>query len=73
MEERDLNLITGLLPSNPELRSLMKEHQELERKIDDLDRKAFLSEDEKVEKKRLQKLKLRGRDRIEEIIKPHRN
>jgi len=29
--------------------------------------------DEKVEKKRLQKLKLRGRDRIEEIIKPHRN
>ncbi len=73
MEERDLNLITGLLPSNPELQSLMKEHQELERKIDDLDRKAFLSEDEKVEKKRLQKLKLRGRDRIEEIIKPHRN
>ena len=73
MEERDLNLITGLLPSNPELQSLMKGHQELERKIDDLDRKAFLSEDEKVEKKRLQKLKLRGRDRIEEIIKPHRN
>jgi len=73
MEERDLNLISGLLPSNPELQSLMKEHQELERKIDDLDRKAFLSEDEKVEKKRLQKLKLRGRDRIEEIIKPHRN
>ena len=56
MEERDLNLISGLLPSNPELQSLMKEHQELERKIDDLDRKAFLSEDEKVEKKRLQSL-----------------
>ncbi|MFN7954644.1 MAG: YdcH family protein [bacterium] len=73
MEQRDLDLINGLLPTNPELVSLMKEHEELERKINDLERKPFLTEDEKVEKKRLQKLKLRGRDRIEEILEPHRN
>ncbi len=73
MEQRDLELINGLLPTNPELVSLMKEHEELERKINDLERKPFLTEDEKVEKKRLQKLKLRGRDRIEEILEPHRN
>ncbi len=73
MEQRDLELINGLLSTNPELGSLMKEHEELERKINDLERKPFLTEDEKVEKKRLQKLKLRGRDRIEEILAPHRN
>ncbi len=73
MEMTDLELINGLMSSNPELQGLMKEHQELERKLENLNKKAFLTAEDQAEKKRLQKLKLRGRDRIEEILAAHRH
>ena len=73
MEMTDLELINGLMSSNQELQGLMKEHQELELKLENLNKKAFLTAEDQAEKKRLQKLKLRGRDRIEEILAAHRH
>jgi hypothetical protein len=44
----------------------------LERKLAEFQHKHHLSPDEEVEKKRLQKLKLLGKDKIMEIIGRHR-
>ena len=72
MEARDLELIERLVNENEELRLLMEEHQELERRLEAFQEKRFLSPDEDMEKKRLQKLKLAGRDRIEGILSRYR-
>lgn len=43
---------------------LRKEHQELEQRLAQLDRRSFLQPAEEVERKRLQKLKLSKKDRM---------
>ncbi len=72
MEKRDLEIIKRLVEENDELRALMEEHRELERVLDTMQEKRFLSAEEEVKKKNIQKLKLAGRDRIEEILSKYR-
>jgi uncharacterized protein YdcH (DUF465 family) len=72
MEPPDLELIQRLVPRHPELKSLMEEHQRLERKLEGLQARRYLTPSEEIEKKRIQKLKLAGRDRIEEILSKYR-
>ena len=72
MEKKDEELIRTLLTSEPELRERYEEHQSLEAQLDRLQSRSFLSPEEEFEKKRLQKLKLAGMDRIMEILARHR-
>lgn len=72
MEQRDLSLIEELVAENPELAKLWKEHIELEAQLRSLDERVYLTPEEQVERKRLQKIKLAGRDRIEAILAEHR-
>lgn len=72
MEKKDLELIERLLPENEELRRLMEEHVQFERKLEELAAKRYLTPSEELEKKRIQKLKLAGRDRIEAILSRYR-
>ena len=72
MEERDLDLIRELAPANAELDQLWREHLDLEAQIQQLDQRRYLTPEEQVERKRLQKIKLAGRDRIEIILASHR-
>jgi uncharacterized protein len=72
MEKRDLELIQKVIPIDPELKRCMEEHEELERKLDEFNRRLYLSPDEEIERKRLQKKKLAGRDRIESILAKYR-
>lgn len=58
-----------LLATNEEYRRLHEEHVELDRKIKVLSDKMALSESEQVEEVRLKKLKLAGRDRMEQIAR----
>jgi hypothetical protein len=46
---------------------LKREHGELEARLDDLKRRVYLSAQEEIEKKTLQKLKLAKKDRIAEL------
>jgi hypothetical protein len=50
----------------------MEEHQALERDLEKYLAKRYLTPSEEVEKKRIQKLKLAGRDRMEEILADYR-
>jgi hypothetical protein len=72
MDKQDLQLIEQLLPENEELASLWREHRELETQLDALGQRVYLSPAEQAEAKRLKKVKLAGRDRIEEILAAHR-
>ena len=72
MEDRDIALIQELLARHEELARLWAEHQELEGKLNELAKLIYRTPEEDLERKRLQKLKLAGRDRIEQILRDHR-
>ena len=73
MEEKDELLIRSLLEREPELRRYYEEHVDLERQLDVFHQKHYLTPDEEIEKKRLQKLKLAGKDRIMAILSRYRS
>ena len=72
MDEKDEALIRSLLEREPELRRYYEEHVELERRLGTFQQKLYLTPEEEVEKKRLQKLKLAGKDKIMEILSRYR-
>jgi hypothetical protein len=72
MEKRDEELIDRLIPENEELGRLVKEHKEFESQLEELKKRLYLSDEENREKRRLQKVKLAGRDRIEQILREYR-
>ena len=72
MEEKDEQLIRSLLEREPELRRYYEEHVDLERQLETFHQKLYLTPEEEVEKKRLQKLKLAGKDKIMEILSRYR-
>ena len=72
MEENDLVLIRRLIPKNKELKVLWDEHMDYETKLDQLNKRRYLSTEEEMRRKELQKLKLKGKDRIAEILRGYR-
>lgn len=72
MEPKDLELIQELLHQDEELKRLMEEHEAFERQLERFAAKRYLTPTEEMEKKRIQKLKLAGKDRIERILATHR-
>jgi SOS response regulatory protein OraA/RecX len=72
MELADRLLVERFMPNNDELRKLMKNHQHYEGAIDDLARRSWLSDHDRGELRVLKKRKLRGRDRIEQILRGYR-
>ena len=72
MEAKEEALIHSLVDTDPELRRHYEEHVELKKRLEDLRQKPFLTEEEEIEQKRIQKQKLAGKDRIMEILARHR-
>jgi uncharacterized protein YdcH (DUF465 family) len=72
MEERDLALIRTWVDQDQELKQRMDEHEDFERRLEEFNRRPYLTAEETLERKRLQKLKLAGRDRIEQILAKYR-
>ena len=72
MEKRDEDLIQSLVDRDPELKRFYQEHLDLERQLAGLLHKGVLTPEEDLEKKRIQKVKLAGKDRIMGILARHR-
>ncbi|MBM4283796.1 MAG: DUF465 domain-containing protein [Deltaproteobacteria bacterium] len=72
MEERDLELISRWVDRDPDLKRYLEEHADFERRLEEFNRRPYLTADETLERRRLQKLKLAGRDRIEQILANYR-
>ncbi len=72
MENREEALIRSLMETDSELRLHYQEHIELKRRSEELKHQHFLTEEEEVELKRIQKQKLAGKDKIMEILSRYR-
>jgi hypothetical protein len=72
MEPRDLELINQWRDRDPELRQYLDQHADYERRLEEFNRRPYLTAEETLERRRLQKLKLAGRDKIEQILARYR-
>lgn len=72
MESKDEQLILSLVDRDPDLKRFYDEHVQLEKQLANFNHKGFLNQDEEVERKRLQKVKLAGKDRMMEILNKYR-
>jgi hypothetical protein len=72
MEEKDRRLIEKHIGQDDELKKYVLQHQQFEKQLDELGTKHFLSVEEELRQKKLKKLKLAGRDKIESILKKYR-
>ncbi|MBP1722208.1 MAG: hypothetical protein H6Q45_820 [Deltaproteobacteria bacterium] len=73
MEEKDRILIDKHIGRDEELKRYVLEHQLFEKQLEELEGKHFLTADEELRQKRIKKLKLAGRDKIESILKKYRD
>jgi uncharacterized protein YdcH (DUF465 family) len=72
METDENALIEHLKQTNPEFRQLAEEHLQYERQLEEFNKLRYLSSEQELEKKRVQKIKLRGKDRMVEILKEYK-
>lgn len=73
MEKKDEELVKTLVDRDEELKRYYDEHVELERQLNEYNRRLYLTPEQDFEKKELQKRKLQGKDRIMEILQKHRS
>jgi hypothetical protein len=72
MEQRDLELIQKHIITDHQLRKLYEEHLDLENRLEAINQMAYLTPEEELKKKNLKKVKLKGRDEIERILRKYR-
>jgi uncharacterized protein YdcH (DUF465 family) len=68
MEKKDLELIELCKDREPELNKLWQEHLEFEEQLEVFNRRVYLTPSEEVERKLIQKKKLKGKDEMEKIL-----
>ncbi|PLX74592.1 MAG: DUF465 domain-containing protein [Desulfuromonas sp.] len=68
MQEKDMDLVEQLVNENPRFRKLFEEHQIFEKELVQFDDRPHLSPEEELERKKVQKLKLAGKDEMERIL-----
>jgi uncharacterized protein YdcH (DUF465 family) len=68
----DAALIERTKGDNEEFRHLLEEHEQYERELATYNNLRFLSSEQEMERKRLQKLKLQGKDRMLAILRQYR-
>lgn len=61
-----------LIDSDEEFRRLHEEHQNYERRLEELYQRSLPSEEDELEEKRIKRQKLRLKDRMEIILRSHR-
>ncbi len=72
MDPREVERVEHLLPQNGELRELWTRHREFEEQLNRLQAQRFLTPEEEIQRKELQKRKLAGKDRIQAILDRNR-
>lgn len=73
MEEADELLIEKYIHQDEELRKYVENHEKLEADLENFNKRIYLTAEEEIEKKNLQKRKLRGKEQIYKILARYRN
>jgi hypothetical protein len=72
MVEKDQDLTQRLSEENPRFRKLYEEHMLFEKKLQEYEQMTYLSEEADLERKKVQKLKLAGKDEMETMLRDFR-
>ena len=72
MEKSDELLIQKYIGRDEELRAYVEAHSGYEKALEALNKKVYLTPEEEIEKKILQKKKLRGKEKIYQILLKYR-
>lgn len=64
--------IKAILEKDGEFKKAYMAHEDYEKKLTDIDRRPYLSTEEQLVRKRLQKLKLAEKDKMEMILSRYR-
>ena len=72
MERTDEMLIERYIRQDGELKQHVEDHRKLEVALEDFNKRIYLTPQEEIEKKKLQKLKLASKDRIYAILAKYR-
>jgi uncharacterized protein YdcH (DUF465 family) len=66
------DLKAELIQTDDDFRRLYEEHQEFERRLQELNHKTLLSQDDEMEEKKIKLHKLVLKDRMEQMLRMHR-
>jgi hypothetical protein len=69
---KDAEIAEILRKENEEFKKLDEEHKRLKQCLAEIDKKRFLTADEEIERKKIQKQKLQRKDRMAELIREYR-
>jgi hypothetical protein len=72
MEKEDELIISKYINSDEELKRYVDDHRRLETELEKFNKRVYLTTEEEMERKKLQKKKLLGKDRILEILSRYR-
>jgi hypothetical protein len=72
MERTDELLIERYIQQDGELKKHVEDHRKLETALEDFNKRIYLTPQEEMEKKKLQKMKLASKDRIYAILSKYR-
>lgn len=64
----DQTLLQDLFDNNPRFRTLYEKHLFFEKQLQEYEKKPFLSPEEELEKNKVKKLKLVGKDEMKSIV-----
>lgn len=73
MEKVDEIVIEKYMNQDKELRECVEHHRKLEQTLEDYNRRIYLTPQEEVERKNMQKLKLLSKDKIYQILSKYRD
>lgn len=68
---RENEIVEFLKNQNEEFRKLSEEHRSLDSLLSEMDSKHYLTADEEIERKRIQKQKLLKKDRMAELVREY--
>jgi uncharacterized protein len=69
---KEQEIVDQLKKENDEFKKLSEEHRNLDGLLAEIDNKRYLTPEEEVERKRIQKLKLLRKDRMAELIREYK-
>jgi len=71
MEAHEKDLLARLASKNPELAEMVARHQSLESRLEEMNRRHYLSPEDDLERKKIQKSKLAVKDKIQAFLDRH--
>jgi hypothetical protein len=70
---KETEIINLLRNQSEEFRKLEEEHRKLDQTLEEINKKKYLTTEEEIEKKKIQKQKLQYKDRMAAMIRQYKN